>query len=179
MKKPRFYAGVGSRTTPPNMLALMTSAADQLENEGLILRSGGAEGADTAFDTGVKKPKNKQIIIPWNGFGGLNSNTPGVQAFPYTCNISQALAITKKYHPAWDKLSRTVQTLMARNACQVLGTQLDQPALFVLCWTPGGKAGGGTGQAIRIAHAYGIPVFDLGGMPLGAIDEKINQLLEA
>jgi hypothetical protein len=32
---------------------------------------------------------------------------------------------------------------------------------FVVCWTPGGLLKGGTAQAMRIAHAYGIPVFNL------------------
>ena len=32
---------------------------------------------------------------------------------------------------------------------------------FVICWTKNGKGTGGTGQAIRIAKGFGIPVFDL------------------
>jgi hypothetical protein len=32
---------------------------------------------------------------------------------------------------------------------------------MVICYTPGGRSGGGTGQAIRVAELYGIPVFDL------------------
>jgi len=31
-----------------------------------------------------------------------------------------------------------------------------------LCWTKNGKSSGGTGQAIRIANDYKIPVFDAG-----------------
>jgi hypothetical protein len=33
---------------------------------------------------------------------------------------------------------------------------------MVICWTSRGLGGGGTGQAIRIAKAHKIPVFDLG-----------------
>ena len=51
---------------------------------------------------------------------------------------------------------------MARNSYQVLGRNLDDPVEFVICWTPGGSGSGGTGQAIRIAKDYQIPVFDLG-----------------
>lgn len=44
---------------------------------------------------------------------------------------------------------------------------LDDPAAFVLCWTPDGSLDGtgsdtgGTGQALRIAAAYDVPVFNL------------------
>lgn len=52
--------------------------------------------------------------------------------------------------------------LHGRNAHQVLGLYLDHPVSMVLCWTPEGKGGGGTGQAIRIAEAYGVTVYDMG-----------------
>src|SRR3546814_12509446 len=44
---------------------------------------------------------------------------------------------------------------------QVLGPKLDKPARFLLPWTVDGGATGGTGQAIRIGHALGIPVLNL------------------
>lgn len=50
---------------------------------------------------------------------------------------------------------------MSRNVYQVLGPNLDDPVEFIICWTKDGKASGGTGQAIRIANDYGVPVFNL------------------
>ena len=57
---------------------------------------------------------------------------------------------------------------MARNAMQVLGPNLDDPSAFIVCWTPDASDGsktspktGGTGQALRIAHEYKIPVYNL------------------
>lgn len=47
------YAGVGSRETPPQVLAVMRSAARVLASRGWILRSGGALGADSAFEAGA------------------------------------------------------------------------------------------------------------------------------
>ena len=52
--------------------------------------------------------------------------------------------------------------LQARNCYQVLGEHLNDPVKMVICWTPRGSGSGGTGQAIRLARAYKIPVFDLG-----------------
>jgi hypothetical protein len=58
------------------------------------------------------------------------------------------------FHPGWDKLSKGAKMLQARNSHQILGPTLEQDDAveFVLCWTPGAKGGGGTGQATRIAH---------------------------
>jgi hypothetical protein len=44
---------------------------------------------------------------------------------------------------------------------QVLGNYGNDPVEFVICWTSNGKDSGGTGQAIRIAKAFDIPVFNL------------------
>lgn len=52
--------------------------------------------------------------------------------------------------------------LQARNSHQVLGLDLETPSEFIVCWTKNGKSSGGTGQAIRIALDYGIPIFDAG-----------------
>ncbi len=58
-----FYTGVGNRDTPHEYLEKMTVLASLLEKEGCILRSGGAEGADTAFENGVRSLYNKEIIF--------------------------------------------------------------------------------------------------------------------
>jgi predicted Rossmann fold nucleotide-binding protein DprA/Smf involved in DNA uptake len=43
------YAGIGSRETPKEVLKSMTNYAKELSATGWVLRSGGADGADTAF----------------------------------------------------------------------------------------------------------------------------------
>lgn len=58
------YAGIGARNTPEDILPYMVGAAQQLEAFGLILRSGAAEGADAAFEAGVRDPENKEIYLP-------------------------------------------------------------------------------------------------------------------
>ena len=50
-----YYAGIGSRETPDHVLETMASAAQYLGKEGFTLRSGGAKGADTAFDQGATR----------------------------------------------------------------------------------------------------------------------------
>ena len=155
------YAGIGSRETPGDVLVLMQDIAAFLGERGYVLRSGGAGGADTAFERGCDRVAGeKEIFIPWNGFSGRKQTEPGV----YAGAGAAALALAREFHPAFDRCSQGAQKLHARNGYQVLGRRLDDPVRFVVCWTRGASGTGGTGQAIRIARANGIRVSDLGDM---------------
>src|SRR5207244_24474 len=87
---------------------------------------------------------------------------------------NEAYKLAERFHPNWRNLRHSVRSLHARNVHQVLGPNLDAPAHFVLCWTPEGSGSGGTGQAIRIAGAYRVPVLDL-GQPRA--EERLRALL--
>lgn len=156
----KYYAGIGSRKTPPEILTVMREYAAILAKRGYTLRSGGASGADTAFELGAGP---KDIYLPWRGFNG---HRHGI----VVGDDERLRGISARYHPAWAKLSDplsetfsdAVCRLHTRNAAQILGhTEPVVLSDFVLCWTPRARAGGGTGQAIRIAKAYGVPVYDL------------------
>lgn len=149
-----YYAGIGSRKTPKDILDYMTYLAGALELLGYTLRSGGANGADSAFEAGVRNPDNKHIFLPWQGF---NNNTS-----PLFEISSEAYSLAKKYHPAWKYLNSAGRKFHARNCYQVLGGALCYPAEFILCWTPSAAITGGTGQALRIAKDCDIPVFNMG-----------------
>lgn len=154
----KYYTGIGSRRTPPDILSMMTLIAKTLYNMHYVLRSGAADGADSAFEEGAGV--HKEIFIPWNGFNNRKIGETGV--IP---NVSdEAMRIAGEYHPAWHRCSFTAKKLHARNVYQVLGLNLDEPSNFVICWTPNGSGSGGTGQAIRIAKVHNIPVFDLGSI---------------
>lgn len=62
---------------------------------------------------------------------------------------------------------------MRRNGCQVLGLELDKPSNMVICYTPDGLPSGGTGQAIRIAESYRIPVINLFHTKIEVLKELI------
>ncbi|MDI3258371.1 MAG: hypothetical protein QJR02_01420 [Sinobacteraceae bacterium] len=147
------YAGIGARETPADVCLLMTRVATKLARRGMILRSGGARGADAAFEAGVSDPNFKEIYLPWKGFAGNSSTRCGV--------TDEARRLAEQFHPRWSSLRPAAQLLVARNGFQVLGADLQSPSAFVLCWTKNGEAVGGTGQAIRIALARNIPVFNL------------------
>lgn len=151
----RYYAGVGSRETPETVQALFRSVAAYLAKRGYGLRSGRAKGADSAFEAGCDDANGmKEIYLPWAGFEGSDSK--------YIVKDPKAFEIAENFHPNWNALNSGAKKLQARNSHQVLGWTLDAPSEFVLCWTKNGSGEGGTGQAIRIAKAYNIPIFDAG-----------------
>lgn len=154
----KYYAGIGSRSTPKNILDLMTSIAIKLDGKGWTLRSGGAEGADTAFEIGAFQ--RREIYLPWPGF---NHRTSQHSAPRLSEPQAEAFEIAAIHHPAWANLSKPVRCLHARNVHQILGPDVTAPVLskFVICWTPDGAGGGGTGQALRISRYHDVPIFDL------------------
>lgn len=162
----KIYTGIGSRQTPFEVLDLMTIIAQALSQEGWTLRSGGARGADTAFEIGAQK---KDIFIPWLGFNGH-----GVDKQDAFLPQPGGYELASEHHPAWHRCSNTAQALHARNSHQVMGLELDSPSDMVICWTPGGKPTGGTGQAIRLAQHFGIPIFNLAVHSTQDIENFIN-----
>lgn len=127
------YAGIGSRSTPPAIL-------DEMRRQGqtwaghFILRSGCAVGADSAFDAGaVEFGGAVERYLPWRGFNGVTDASRGLLA-----PTPRAYDIACRHHPGWSQLSKAARALHARNVHQVLGAACDDPAAWVLCWTPDG-----------------------------------------
>jgi hypothetical protein len=164
-----FYTGIGSRKTPADILLIMSNLASRLEDRGYILRSGGAEGADTAFFNGVKNKRNCEVYIPWPGFANFHM----LYQIP-----DKAFETAATVHPAWDKLPQSVQKLHARNIMQILGKDLNSPSSFVVCYTADkcvdentrSYKTGGTATAIVLAARNNIPVFNL------SIPEHLNRI---
>lgn len=159
MPKTLIYAGIGSRKTDGASLIEMTSIAQQL-SPNWTLRSGHADGADLAFERGaIECNGKKEIYIPWYGFRGA----PRDHADYIRPKATEELAaFSASYHPNWGACSDEAKLLHMRNACQILGMDGETPVSMVICWTPKGLRTGGTGQALRIAEAFNIPIFDLG-----------------
>ncbi len=77
----RFYAGIGARATPPEVLSLMTRAAFALLKRGYVLRSGHAIGADSAFARGAGEAAEIFLPVPgWRGSASaLHKGTLGAE----------------------------------------------------------------------------------------------------
>lgn len=148
-----YYTGIGSRETPEDICRKMFTASRAMARLGFTLRSGGAQGADHSFESGCAAENgNSEIYLPWKGFRKNPSKLFG------TCKPARVMA--SKYHPNWANVSCAGRDFHARNVYQILGKNLQTPSSFVLCWTPNGAITGGTGQALRIAQDYEIPILN-------------------
>lgn len=141
------YAGIGSRGTPTSILNTMRRIAAYLETLGYTLNSGGARGADSAFESGAK---SKNVFLASHATDATR-------------------IIAREIHPYPHLLKPYPLDLMARNTFQIFGKDLNTPVDFVVCYTPDGcehhntrtRATGGTGQAIEMASRKNIPVVNL------------------
>jgi hypothetical protein len=164
LSAPHAYLGAGSCESPADILDLMHRIAGALARLGWALRTGGAPGADSAFEAGARAAGGRiGLYLPWRGF---EERTQDVVLHEPS---ARALELAPRFHPAWSTLRRGGRALHARNVHQVLGGTCDNPASFVVCWTQDGatcaaetsKRTGGTGTAVRIASAYGVAVHNL------------------
>jgi hypothetical protein len=171
-------AGIGSRETPKDILSEMESLGVWCAINKIWIRSGHAEGADYAFETGAQ-----EFCItyePWRNFNdGKLKRTRAKVCIPPDQKWMDELV--QQFHPAPDKLSAGARKLMARNGCQLFGSDIEKHHLWskaVVCWTSDGKASGGTGQAIRIANQYKIPVMNMYWPQFSTADKVIARLKE-
>ena len=168
------YAGIGARATPAAVLDDMGVIAAWLARSGWHLSSGGADGADSAFAEGAPA-EQRTIWLPWRGYNGHRGPDCRVLS---AAELAACIEIAAPLHPAWERCSPAVRKLHARNAA-VLGLTLDRPVDAVVCWSERGAVTGGTGMAIRIAQANGIPVLNLGAMAPRAVCERLATIRRA
>ena len=141
----RVYAGIGSRQTPPSVLTMMHLYAQEHARDGWMLSSGGAQGADTAFETGARSVQGLvRIYRPYDAI----AVDPTYRA------------IAAAHHPNWSACSDFARRAHTRNVAIILGGDpagLTEIVQHIAFWTPGGTITGGTGMALRLATTYHIP----------------------
>jgi len=60
------YAGIGSRKTPEGILKIFEYLGGYFAARSVLLRSGAAAGADSAFERGCDRLRGpKEIYLPW------------------------------------------------------------------------------------------------------------------
>lgn len=156
------YTGIGSRSTPKEIMDKMTDIAIVLQSKGYTLRSGGADGADTAFEIGAGDLMD--IYIPWNGFNGREGinykSLDNITSDIRDKSVELAKSVINEGH--WNNMSYGAKKMHTRNVSQVLGDDLNSPSDFLVCYTTNGEVKGGTATAIKLAIKYNVPVFNLG-----------------
>ena len=175
--RPVAYAGVGSRATPREVLTGMSDVAHTLGNAGFALSTGGAHGADKAFEAGALRTDAPVTVhTPWPGYNGYRPGRDPESDIdvihPKAGDAVRGLSflhLARKHHPAWDRCRRGARALFLRNVA-ILAGALDNdgtmlPVRAVIAWNPNGSAhgreAGGTGHTLRVAAELGIPVVNL------------------
>lgn len=158
----RFYAGIGARKAVERkeILDLCFATGRFLAKRNFVLRSGGAIGCDTSFEDGCTSVEGAKEIF-----------FPSINKHP-TANWTEALRLAEVHHKHWYKCSQYARMAHARNCFQILGEDLKTPISFVVCWTPDGCEDGtktnigtgGTGQALRVATAFNIPIINIANL---------------
>lgn len=131
----------------------MRKIGKYLAEQGWVLRSGGAIGADSAFEQGCDSGRGKkEIFYASNNKGKIVTDK----------NVwEEAAKLAEGIHPAWEKCNEYARKLHSRNCFQVMGGDLCSPVSLLICWTKNGKASGGTATAINLALRNNIPVYNL------------------
>lgn len=159
-----YYTGIGSRETPKAILDIMEDLANWCSEKGCILRSGGADGADTAFETGCNNwGGDKEIYIPWGNFNDRSVSEEGIFVRGNDVNSRE---IASTIHPVFYSLGRGAQALHARNVNQVLGRDSSNPdpSSFLIYFAPRTKNGnikGGTATAVKLAERFGVDCWNM------------------
>lgn len=172
LSTPCAYAGVGSRETAPDVLALMTRIARRLAELGHTLRTGAAHGADTAFEAGHREAcgaERLEVYLPWPNFEVKERDRRGwFDGVVMVKPSERAMSVAEMNHPKWRYLTKVQRKLIGRNSHQAFGRKMDSVVRFAVFWTQDGvvdrrmttRDTGGTGQVIRLL-SDAVPIYNL------------------
>jgi hypothetical protein len=154
------YVGiVGTRDLPIEEIQLIEDIVAYAMNKGYGICSGGAEGVDQLAinEANWIDPKRVLICKPWAKFNKtMEKEGNEVLIYENTKDFYEWTVSVDKFHPNPKALNKYERMLMARNYGIICHSSyiVARPRL-------GGNNPGGTGQTMRIAKFYNIPVIDL------------------
>lgn len=162
----KIYTGIGSRDVTEEEFSMMTHLAVTLGDVGFTLRSGGAKGADTAFELGCAESVGglAEIYIPWKGFGKKILNPNSKRFVPSESRFEDAkkYLLENEIIPWFERMSQGAQKLHARDYYQCVGMGVVSD--FMIYCAEDDKNGvpkGGTRTAILLARSLGVPTYNI------------------
>jgi len=186
-----YFAGIGSRATPPEYLEILTQASKYIVYSHLLkLRSGHAIGADRACEIGAEGTAD--IYLPWKNYGikpyknDLGIDDPGMKVIGKTIipsfkNIDQTIKIAEFMcdlvaRTPFDEMNRGVQLLMLRNVNQIIGHSFTDITIskLVLCYS---NELGGTSYATMLAKYLKVPIVNVLNKNLQTVLSEIDETL--
>ena len=164
-----YYAGIGSRETPVELKETMKNLGACLSENGYILRSGNARGADKWFSDGCDKVNgNSEIFLPFKDFGGGHKHSILINNKNLLREATEIMKSIKPKSYTWNSKNTPYHR---RNVFQILGVNLNTPVDFVICYTNTGSETeydvinrhetSGTSMAIVLADRLDIPVINM------------------
>lgn len=165
----RAYAGIGSRLISEEERQTMYYLGGELRRRGWTLYSGNAPGSDQAFQTGALLVDQTtrvpaRIFLPRAGFEQSRWDYERFAEAHLVCGDDPECQASLALHPNQEALKVTAtRRLLARNYRIIHGHAEWPRVRFVVCCAdpvPGGVKGG-TGQAVRVALAAGVPVVNI------------------
>lgn len=180
-----WLTGVGSRDTPADVRLIMRLFAAVTYSMGYRWRSGGADGSDEAFESGVLDHPHYQrgtclddltleIYLPWNGFqpipgGPIKKYQDFARGYIDSSKLpswEDAQELATFIHPLGDALRARpgIFSLHSRNMFQPLGRDLLTPSKYLYLFAKPTKDGkhveGGTRSAHYLATYHRIPTIN-------------------
>lgn len=168
-----YWTGIGSRDITQEEYQWAVLVGEQLTRRyGMILRSGGAGGADTAFQHGVCNVdfRRCEIWIPWEGFlpeqvhpdfGGCEYIVAGLKR---TNDAEWFYTEHTNIMPWFSNMKASNKLLHGRNYYQVVGKEKapkSSVCIFIADENSNGDISGGTRSAVLVARHYKIPTYNL------------------
>ena len=163
----KYFTLVGSRHISEKEYLTLFGLAKYFAQHGYILRSGKADGADTAGELGFREGTylKPEIYIPWKNFKGGSVLLGDEIVLPMP---KETLEYVKKIHPAFDRLSQGALKLHQRNIHQVLGLDLHTPSEILIACADFKfdqynieRVKGGTATAWNLAKEFNIPCINI------------------
>lgn len=152
------YCATGNMEIGMKVKNILVEIGRVLALNGYTLRSGGAPGAESAFEEGCDSVGGKkEIYLPFEGY---NNKTTGVVTD--MTNEEEAIKIAQRYYLLWFKLSNKVKQMLTRYSWAVLGRNLDDPVDFVIAYIR--EDGKTTEQVVRVANGSNITVYNIGSI---------------
>ena len=155
----------------------MADIAHTLGDAGIALSTGGAHGADKAFETGALRTDAPVTVhTPWPGYNGYrpgrDPETDIDVVHPRSTDTVRGHTyadLAREHHPVWSRCSRGARALFVRNVSILAGALDDDgnplPVRAVIAYTPHGlpvgRDAGGTGHTLRTAASLDIPCINL------------------
>lgn len=143
---------------------MMIDIAKYLASSGWTLRSGGARGADTAFEAGaISNNGKKHIYLPQSPF---NNHRVGGDNFLLTPDEKRLARNELSFDilTHFDKMKPFAKNAHARNYFQIHGRKPEKKSQMIIYWCEEdgmGQPTGGTRTAVLLAREAGIPDFNL------------------